>query len=301
MFTQVEFKSVLSHRANSNVNKSLQKAALSGFEKLTNVWGRPDYIIAQCSLPAGYLASILSQKYTLPFGVIEHFSFLGEQIQKEKSAMSLIYNLSTFVATVSTSLKYTIQDEFERPVMLIQNVISDKFVIKKRTNQKEFKWLYVGYNDIKKGPDILKEVLNQYPNMHLTIIGDGLAHFQCVDFINVKHIQSATREEMITLMSEHDALLSTSRIETFGMAIVEALASGLPVVATNSGGPDQYLTPDLGILCYQNAESVLKSIHEMENNYDKYDSLHISTSILTKFGAQNYIKQIETLLKLNDE
>jgi glycosyltransferase involved in cell wall biosynthesis len=39
-----------------------------------------------------------------------------------------------------------------------------------------------------------------------------------------------------------------SDVETFGVALIEALACGLPVVATRSGGPDEVITPEVGIL-----------------------------------------------------
>ena len=45
-----------------------------------------------------------------------------------------------------------------------------------------------------------------------------------------------------------DVLALPSRNETFGLTILEALASGLPVVAINQGGPTELLPPRVGAL-----------------------------------------------------
>lgn len=40
---------------------------------------------------------------------------------------------------------------------------------------------------------------------------------------------------------------STSRVETFGCAVLEAIAAGVPVVATRAGALPELLAPGLGL------------------------------------------------------
>ena len=49
-------------------------------------------------------------------------------------------------------------------------------------------------------------------------------------------------------MRESHLFVLASLTETFSAATAEALASGLPVLATRCGGPEEYLTPELGRL-----------------------------------------------------
>lgn len=296
VFTQFEFGTSLSHRFAKTNQTKLKKICLLGFDKLVKNWGKPDLIIAQCSLPAGELAMEIKLKWGIPFIVIEHFSFLSKQIENEKSKMDMIYSNASKIASVNKDLKTLINQTFKCDSELISNVISSDFTLKPNLESDQIKWLYVGYDDLKKGVDLLENALKAKPNMNITLVGDGLSRLVSKKHPNVSHIESATREEMILLMQTHQALLSTSRIETFGMAIVEALASGLPVVATKSGGPDSYLSPEMGILCDLEVDSVCEAIDYIESNYSSYNSVQIRNAILSKFGTQNYINQIEALI-----
>lgn len=301
VFTQIEYGTSLSHRFSEINQRKLKETCFLGFDKLQKSWGKPDLIIAQCSLPAGELALEIKTKYGIPFFVIEHFSFLSKQIESEKSKMDLIYSNATKIVSVNQDLKKLINQTFNCDSGLISNVISSEFSLKSELDSKPVKWLYVGYDDLKKGVDILENVLKIKPNLNITLVGNGLARLKSEKFPNVSHVESATRPEMIKLMHNHNALISTSRIETFGMAIVEALSSGLPVVATKSGGPESYLTPEMGVLAELNVNSVCNAIDFVESNYSTYNSVQIRNAILIKFGTQNYINQIEALISSFNE
>jgi len=54
--------------------------------------------------------------------------------------------------------------------------------------------------------------------------------------------------ELARLYAEADVLAVPGRNETFGLAVLEALASGLPVVAAGRGGPVELITPEVGAL-----------------------------------------------------
>jgi glycogen(starch) synthase len=56
-----------------------------------------------------------------------------------------------------------------------------------------------------------------------------------------------TPSEVATLMHEHDVLVHASRGETFGLTIVEAAATGTPVLAARSQGPAETLAGLEGI------------------------------------------------------
>ncbi|THV32273.1 glycosyltransferase [Glycomyces paridis] len=86
------------------------------------------------------------------------------------------------------------------------------------------------------------------PGLTLTVVGDGdgradlealaadLGAAEAVDFRG-----AVEPDEVRGIMAAHDLLVHTSRHETFGMVVVEALAAGIPVLVTRSGGPEHAL------------------------------------------------------------
>jgi glycosyltransferase involved in cell wall biosynthesis len=58
--------------------------------------------------------------------------------------------------------------------------------------------------------------------------------------------------ELLEFLGEMDAFVLPSRGEGFGLCGLEAMSTGLPVIATNWGGPSEYLDPqDSFPLCYR--------------------------------------------------
>jgi glycogen(starch) synthase len=80
-------------------------------------------------------------------------------------------------------------------------------------------------------------------DIHLNVYGGGDAAYvrQLTDFVSANNLpvsfHRASMEEMPRVYREHDALLFTSEwAEPFALTPLEAMASGLPVIGTTTGG-----------------------------------------------------------------
>lgn len=94
--------------------------------------------------------------------------------------------------------------------------------------------------------DLLKVIR---PDLHLLIIGDGPQRDALRQFRDLVHIRDrvhflGARDDVPRLMPHFDLLWSTSGYEGQSNAILEAMASGVPVVATDIPGTRELIVPD---------------------------------------------------------
>jgi alpha-1,6-mannosyltransferase len=101
--------------------------------------------------------------------------------------------------------------------------------------------IYVGRLDIEKRPDVVVEAFRRLPNelgAHLAIIGEGPQREQIAalgDHRIVTPGYCKDRAELAKWLASADIYVSAMANETFGVSIVEAQASGLPVVGVAAG------------------------------------------------------------------
>lgn len=106
----------------------------------------------------------------------------------------------------------------------------------------DFILLYVGRLSSEKKIDHLKAVLEQVPGTRLALVGDGpareslQAHFEGTP---TRFMGYMTGEPLSQAYASADVFVFPSALETFGLVVTEAMAAGLPVVASRVGGiPD---------------------------------------------------------------
>lgn len=103
-------------------------------------------------------------------------------------------------------------------------------------------------------------------NKKLTVVGDGPLHRdlkrQAEGHKNITFKTGLSTGQIAKLLSESELFLFPG-IEDFGIAPVEALASGTPVVAYNQGGALDYVNKDTGIFFdSQKTENLITAIEK---------------------------------------
>ena len=108
---------------------------------------------------------------------------------------------------------------------------------------------------VEKGPDILIEAINQVSkkieNLHVLLAGPSRGFVtSCLDELKIPftHLGQVSEQEITLLYQALDVYLIASRLEGGPRAILESLASGVPVVATPVGQTYEVMQPELGNL-----------------------------------------------------
>lgn len=228
----------------------------------------------------------LVEKFHIPLVITEHWSKIeehGNLVSDKQLADS--YLLADQVICVSRKLAESLKNKLNVDSIVINNMVEDQFftTVGKRESHSHFQFVSVGSLRKIKGFDVLIRAfarIKDKSNLRLEIIGEGEEHEHLQQLISSlglsDHIHLAglrTSSEVGRALENADAYVLSSWTETFGIALIEAMAKGLPVVATACGGPDDIVDSDNGILVSPGDEEALANamtyIKEHREDYNK--------------------------------
>jgi alpha-1,6-mannosyltransferase len=132
--------------------------------------------------------------------------------------------------------------------------------------------IYVGRLDSEKKPDVVVEAFRRLPpelGARLALIGEGPQREQIAALGDTRIVTPGylkDRAELSTWLASADIYVSAMADETFGVSIVEAQASGLPVVGVAAGAMIDRVTERIGRLgAVGDAEAMARNIVEVWN------------------------------------
>ena len=110
----------------------------------------------------------------------------------------------------------------------------------------KMRFLFVGSFSQRKGISYLlqafKELEDEGENFSLTMTGRGIMDYELVKSYNLKCLETHVNlplEELVKLMQESDVFVFPSICEGFGLVLIQAMATGMPLITTyNTSGPD---------------------------------------------------------------
>jgi len=257
-------------------------------------------------LKAGLLANEIKKSYNIPYLITEHSSFLFKNKFPRNIINSLnnVYENASLIIAVSQTLINTINTKINcaTKIVLIPNILDDKFedlVINEKKEISNFKFVNVGsllpIKNHKLLIDAFKLICNK--NIELTIVGNGpllneLKRYS-TKIPNILFKGSLSNNEVLETLTNSHAFILSSNNETFGVAIIEALACGLPVISTKSGGPEFIITKTNGLLVENNNPiSLSNAMLELIKNYNIYNALDIRNECIKNYGTNTFTNRI---------
>lgn len=279
------------------------------FRVVCSKYGKPDILHAHFS-DISAISTTLSINHNIPLIVTEHSSFVNTDKLSKKTRYycRIAYAYANKLIAVSSALAEQIKKHFAVNAAVIPNVVDvNKFTYHDSKIPDGFHFISVGNLKPIKGFDTLIHAFSK-ANMgrfSLTIVGAGPERSRLQAQIDRLHLSNKihlagqiTREEIHRLMQKSHAFVLASKGETFGVAYIEAMAAGLPVIATRCGGPEDFVNQSNGLLVdVDNSEQLAQAMLELYNNYDNYDREAISISCKERFSPVAIADQLTSIYK----
>jgi glycosyltransferase involved in cell wall biosynthesis len=239
----------------------------------------------QVGMPA-VIAAAVSRA---PLIISEHWSALalGRLPQDEMDRARRFFHRASVVSPVSHDLARRIESlTTGTTVTPVPNPVDTKrFVPARRERGADIRLLAVGNLTAIKGHqfliDAMASLISTIPTLSLDLVGDGelrdeLEHHarQCGVGPHIRFRGRLKRDEVAEMMRTADVLVLPSLWENLPCVLLEAMSSGLPVVATRVGGTAEIVDSSAGHLVEPSSETALvDGILHVINQRGRYDPL----------------------------
>lgn len=276
--------------------------------------GQPDLVHAHSCLNAGVLALALNRRYGISFILTEHSVGPAQPRWWERDLIKRVIKRASRCIAVSPHLAALIEKHYPGSSWhYLPNVLGEAFLapmmsVRVSASECRFVFLCVARLSPEKGQALLLEAFAEAfsgnPKVRLRLVGDGpslsdLKQLSCrlgvaaqVDFVG-----SLASDQVRAEMQAAAAFVLASRFETFGVVVIEALACGLPVVCTASGGPDHLIDPSNGLLVPRDDIPALReALLRMRCQASSYDRAAICDDAISRYGPAAFARRFAALV-----
>ena len=268
---------------------------------------RPDIIHVHSFQVIRY-ARALKALYGIPYVVTEHVSWFERGMISENRLRSISadYAGAAAVIAVGAGLKEQIQPLTPSEVMVVPNLVSQRFFEGElhAPAGETFDFISVGNLDKNKGMDVVITAFSYAaavcPRIRLTICGKGTEYEalrrQAEELgisDKVTFTGQISREEVAGRMRASQAFVLASRVETFGVVFVEAMACGLPIAMTETGAWRELITPRTGLVApVDDAHALSGAMVRLAEHSEDYDSREIREYCREKFSEESVCRRL---------
>lgn len=226
--------------------------------------GTPDVLHAHSAIFAGEVATELSAELGVPWVLMEHSSayLRGRLTSLQTSSTQRAIGAAGAVIAVSHRLKAALEQLTNREnIQVVPNVVdTSRFSPPTHArDQNTFRFVCIAMLGPHKNVQLLLRAFDRAfsadESIVLDIVGDGKDRPRLERLARTMQQRhritfrgSLDTNGVAKTLERSHCCVSSSDVETFGVTLIEALATGIPVIATRSGGPQDIVTPECGHL-----------------------------------------------------
>ena len=220
---------------------------------------RPDVLYAHFLVPAGLAAALASRA---PLVVTAH----GQDVRNVgaipgvRAATKYVVRRAAAIVAVSDWLRSQLEDAVPEAAGKIEvvdcGVDLERFAPRAADEAREevgwpaegTSFLCLGGLSERKNVLRLARAFERRGEGTLAFVGDGPLRNALEGRSEIRVAGRVPHDEVPAWIAACDVLCQPSLVEPFGLATLEAMASGRSVVATRVGGPPEFVTPESGVL-----------------------------------------------------
>jgi glycosyltransferase involved in cell wall biosynthesis len=282
-----------------------------GLKYIKKHFFKPDLIHLHVTYPLGQVALLWKKLFGYKYVLTEHWTIYQPQnkdvlVGKLKKKIVKIANNAELIMPVSLDLQRCMEGHgVNNRFHVIYNLVNtDIFRLgsTQTENKKHILHISTLRDEAKNFSGILRVIerlRQQRDDFELHVIHDYEApEFKA--FVKEHHLEDCvifhgkkTSAEVAEAYQQADFFVLFSNFENLPCVIVEAFASGVPVLSTSVGGIAEIVSPERGILIPQgDEEALLQSMNQLLDHSSEYDRQAIRDYAIKTFAAQNIGQQI---------
>lgn len=276
-----------------------------------SVSGFPDVIhIHFPAMITSFPAVRLYQKRGAAVAVTEHWTKVLQKAlnRHEKQQLTRYAGAADAFICVGEPLREAVRElTGRRDIEVIPNVSAPCFAPVKRKQHEKFTFIALGRMTPVKQFDRIIEALAEvvrdpaYARVRLILAGDGKELPKLKKLAVRLHVANKvkftgllTSEQAARALQNSDALICFSRLETFGVPVIEAWSCGKPVIASDALGFLEYWEDALGeIVSHDDTGALAAAMKRMADTAGQYSAEYIASFAREHFSEDAVIKQLD--------
>ncbi|HEX8515908.1 MAG TPA: glycosyltransferase [Bacteroidia bacterium] len=246
----------------------LKKAYTIGIRAAFERSGQPDIVHHNILYPSGFAAWCINKEYKVPYIICEHSTAYlpSKNIHRslnERMLSGIIAKSASFICPVSVDLRNAmISKGIRGNYQVVYNVVDTKvfYPPAERPSTGKTRFLHIStlddsHKNISGMLRAIAELSNLRNDFECVFAGDGdtAPHVELAAALGIYNTfvffeGTKTTVKVAEMMRKSDCFLMFSNYENLPVVIIEAFASGLPVISSRAGGIHEHLSHDKGIL-----------------------------------------------------
>lgn len=280
--------------------------------------GKPDLINVHISFKAALGALYCKWRYGIRYIVSEQWTIFcpeakpsfNDQPLVARWLIRMIYKNADSTTAVSTYLAQSLSDKFKITLPVrIPNVVDTDLFHPQKAKHDVFTFIHISVLNFQKNPDDIIDaiaLLRDRTSRPFRLIIYGPFIQQLEDRISnlsltgcISYRGEVTQDQLAAEVRKCQSLLLYSRFETFGCVVIEGMAAGLPVIASDIPVMRELVKDNVtGVFVPpENPEALAQKMLWMIDNYHRFDSNALNESAKENYSFRRISAAFDQLYK----